>query len=289
MSNKELDTLRQEIDAVDQEIHRLLIRRTELVLSIGDNKRNGDGEQGQAPVYLRTGREAELLRRRLAAHEGPLPRGVVARVWRELIGAACLMQSPFRVAVFAPERSAGYWDLARNHYGSSVSMSLVTSAQGALREVSEGKSLGVLPAWSDGESDPWWPLLVPAGDVTLHVICRLPFYESATGRFENFAAFVVAPFPPEASGDDLSLAVVRVDESVSRARLLDKFKAAGLEARVVAVNNDPGGAGLTNLVELDGYLDGDDRRLAALSENEDGAVTGVAVIGAYARPVGSLV
>src|SRR5262245_23985308 len=59
-----LAALRQQIDAIDQQMHDLLMRRTEAVLGIAAAKR----ESGEA--VLRPAREAQVLRRLLARHKG---------------------------------------------------------------------------------------------------------------------------------------------------------------------------------------------------------------------------
>ena len=62
-----LADLRQEIDRIDDAIHDQLMRRGELQAAIGRAKTGSE-------VYLRPGREAMVLRRLIARHEGRSPR-----------------------------------------------------------------------------------------------------------------------------------------------------------------------------------------------------------------------
>src|SRR5262245_56213674 len=96
-ADKSLDSLRREIDSIDEAMHDLLMRRALL----GNRIRQAKGSGGEAPIY-RPGREAAILRRLIARHSGPLPAAVVVRVWREIIAALTALQGPLSVAVFAP-------------------------------------------------------------------------------------------------------------------------------------------------------------------------------------------
>ena len=61
------NALRQEIDAIDGDLHGLIRRRASLVGEITASKPPGG-------LALRPGREATVMRQRLAAHDGALPR-----------------------------------------------------------------------------------------------------------------------------------------------------------------------------------------------------------------------
>ena len=126
-----LDALRAEIDSIDEQLHRLIMRRADVTLGIGAIK---NASQPNAAL-MRPGRDAEVLRRLAARHEGAFPKSVVIRLWRELIGAVLRLQGPFSVAVYAPEAANGYWDLARDHFGSLTPATAHDSPQQVLNAV----------------------------------------------------------------------------------------------------------------------------------------------------------
>ena len=149
IKDTELDALRREIDEIDARILEAIVARTAVVRRVGEAK-------GGGPI-LRPGREAKVMRALLAGPDTGLPQPVVGRIWRELIAAYCRLQGKLEVAVCAPEKSVGYWDLARDHFGSATRMSLHKSPTVVLRAVSEGDAtVGILPLPQDGEADPWW-------------------------------------------------------------------------------------------------------------------------------------
>src|SRR3954454_5148571 len=78
LQNKTLDELRAKIDQVDDAMHDLLMYRADVTLAIGGAKQ-GTANGALAPA-MRPAREAQILRRLLARHKGPLPPRVIVRV-----------------------------------------------------------------------------------------------------------------------------------------------------------------------------------------------------------------
>ena len=114
MDAPSIDSLRQEIDAIDTELHGLIRRRAEVVGQISATKPAGG-------LALRPGREAQVLRKRLATHDGQFPPGAVYRMWREMMSAFTLIQTPgLKIAICRPADQPGYWDLARDHFGCQI-------------------------------------------------------------------------------------------------------------------------------------------------------------------------
>jgi len=269
----DLDALRREIDEIDARLLAAIAERTAVVRKVGAAK-------GGGPV-LRPGREAQVLRR-LLADEAGLPAPVIGRIWRELIAAYCRLQGPLEIAVCAPEKSVGYWDLARGHFGSATKMSLHKAPAVVLRAVSEDAgTVGILPMPQDGEADPWWRYM-SSGEKTPRVIGRLPFIDNPGARFEDLQAMVVGQVPFDASGDDASWLVVSTSAEISRRSLADHLKSLGLPSQALASHKE-GGAGWYHLLEVDGFVAAGDARLSDFIAKVGGDAH-VAVAGAYARP-----
>src|SRR5436190_12143107 len=143
MDAPKLNALRQEIDAIDGDLHKLIRRRASLVGEISSSKPSGG-------LSLRPGREAEVLRQRLAAHDGAFPAAAVYRMWREMMSAFALMQTPgLKIAICRPLDQPGYWDLARDHFGCQIPLvANDTPAQVLAAVRSSPTTLGVVPAAS---------------------------------------------------------------------------------------------------------------------------------------------
>lgn len=279
-----LADVRHEIDVLDDQIQDLLRRRAEAVERIVIAKRQADVRDA---FFLRTGREAQILRRLLARHHGPLPAAALVRINRELIGSLYHMQAPVNVVVLAPSKSVARWDLARNHYGSTVPMTLCATASSAMRSLSsDPATVGVMPLPEQGEKDPWWPMLASRAAETPRVVGRLPFVPNPRGEFADVGALVVARCPAEASGDDCSLIVLQArDASFSQDRLTAMFAQASLpQGQGLAQHRDSEGL-LRLLVEVPEFVAPEDPRLALLQKAGSGAIVDALAIGSYARPV----
>jgi hypothetical protein len=235
---------------------------------------------------LRPGREAQILRRLLARHRGAFPKPVLVRLWRELLAGSLAIQADLHVAVHAPEKSTGLWDLARDHYGSQTAMSGLRSTGEVLRALADGRStLGVLPV--PGQSDgvePWWRFLAAGEAPVLRIIARLPFGAPGNARNGDSDAFVIGAIEPEASGADRSLYVIETGDDLSRARMLSALGRVSERVNVLAAT-DAKDSAATRLVEFDGWIAGDDARLKDALAGLGGRVLHCTWVGGYALPL----
>lgn len=263
-----LTDLRAEIDALDDAMHALLRRRAAVVARLAQSR-------AKAGVStFRPGREAQVLRRLLGRHEGPLPAGAVVRLWRDIFAVSTGLQGAFTVAVQSgPETER----LAREHFGALTPLRVVPSAASALALVAGGEAaLAVLPLPREEEPAEavWWTGL---DSPRLQVGARLPFWAPA-GTEPAAEALVVMPGAPDPSGIDRSL--LRIEARApdqSRAQLIAALAEAGMAPRQVLTRRGP--AGLYALVEVEGAIAPEDPRLAALPAER------VLPLGCYAVPV----
>jgi chorismate mutase-like protein len=272
-----LDDLRRQIDEIDNAIHDLLMRRTELARQIGLAK-------GQGAVFMRPGREARVLRRLVARHEGPFPKPVITRIWREIISVFTRLQGPFAAAAFAPENGVDLSGITRDHFGSLTPITRFGSEMGVLRAVSSGKAnIGVLPLPEADRGQPWWPKLARSGKASPKIIAQLPFAPLDGGRGDSPQAVVISLAEPEESGDDHGYLIVELDEAVSRGALRTLLSEAGFQVCHVQTWVDSPDRTL-HLIEVEGFLAGDDPRIAALMEETD-SVKQAWSVGSFAVPM----
>lgn len=287
-----ISDLRREIDEVDTALHDLIMRRSELAARIGALKNGGAAPLGEAGAplrvdaasFIRPGREASILRRLVARHHGPLQAAVVVNIWRELMSALLRLQAPFSVAVYAPEQWPGYWDLARDHFGSHTPATAHDSCSQVLSLVIDGHaSVGVLPLPQQDDRDPWWRFLLRRD--APRIIARLPFGDGATQRGPAVEALAVGRVTPEETGRDRSFFVLETTAEISRSALHSALKAALLEPLLVHVSRDPRDpATWLHLIEVEGYVRPDDARLARLAERRAEILRQIWPLGGYAVP-----
>ncbi|HEY4164627.1 MAG TPA: chorismate mutase [Dongiaceae bacterium] len=285
--NDELAALRHEIDAIDTELHDLLMRRTQIAVRVGEVKAKSQ-PIGRTPSegskFVRPAREARILRRLVGRHKGPLPKAVVVRMWREMISALLQVEGPFVVSVFSPAEEPGYWDLARDHYGCRVPLMGFDRLNHAISAVIEGQAtVAVLPLPHEGDQDPWWRRIAIRGAKVPHVIARLPFGDPGNQRSRGLQALVLGTTPNEPSGEDRSLLVAETREAVSRSSFRDALNWAELRPVFIQAFQEADGRE-HHLVEIEGFVAPDDPRLAALTKTL-GAEAWVTPIGGYAVPL----
>ena len=276
-----LDEVRAEIDAIDDAIHDLIVRRTALV---------GQVVAAKGPVsggaVARPGREAAIVRRLVERHSGPFPQSALVRVWREIMSSFVQMQAPLAVAVaLPPEDVLGYWDVARDHFGSITPLLPMNSPMAALRAVVDGTAaFAVLPVPQDDDADPWWRALA-AGDSGAPRIClRLPFV-SATDNYER-GCYVVGTTRTEPTGRDRAALVVELGRDMSRGRLKDQMTAAGLTPISFRSRFDPVLEGASqHFVEVADAIAPGDPRLDQLREALGETFVRAHVVGGWPDPV----
>ena len=278
----DLEDLRRQIDAIDADMHEKIVQRIALIDQVAKAKQSMGGNAHA----MRPSREASMARQLAERHSGQLQTASVIRIWRELINGATALQGPFSVAVCAPERSVGYWDMARNHFGSSVPMTLHTSPSLVMRLVDDVPgAIGLLPFPQNGEEAPWWPALASQSNEQAgpRVIWRLPFFASTTGRFEQLEALAVAKMTPEASGQDATLVAVETQQGVSLARVVEQLGKCGYTPHPLAVHEQSQTGQRLQLFELDGLVSQADEGMQMFQAKLGDDLSRVSILGAYPK------
>ncbi len=281
-----LADLRAQIDRVDAALHDLLRDRAEII----DQVRKIKGKQ---TIYIRPGREAQMLRTLIGRPQGKLPEGLVVRLWREMISGFTLMEGSVKAAVYEPEKGPGLWDHARDHFGAFTPLLETSSASAAIKAVQANKAtIAVVPPPQAGDKDAWWPLLASDKKNVLTVFACLPFETLKPGRSNARkvlpSGLIVGKLYPELTGDDhsfLAMQCVHVPE-VEMRRLLGK---AGYKVRQLLgqTMGRGGSAPVVYLVETEGYVGRSDTRLARIRAMLGSRLQHLAPLGGYAVPMKS--
>lgn len=279
-----LADLRAQIDKIDSVLHDLLRERAEVVDLVRKLK-------GKQHIYIRPGREAQMLRALMGRPQGRLPGGLVVRIWREMISAFTLIEGPMKVAVTAPAKGPDLWDLARDYYGSFTPLIEVPSAVAAIKAVqAEKATLAVVPFPQENDKDAWWPLLAGDKKNVLTVFASMPFETLKAGRSNVRRSMphglIIGKLYPELTGDDnsfLALRCVHTPESEMK-RLFGK---AGYKVRLLLSQTVGRGASAPTLylVETEGYVGRNDTRLSRLRAMLGSRLQHLAPLGGYATPL----
>jgi chorismate mutase / prephenate dehydratase len=275
----DLEQLRRRIDEIDDRLHDLLIERMDVVSGVAAHKRANGALAPHQPA-----REAEIIRRLVGRHHGPLPAAAVVRMWRELLAAATRLQGTFTIAVYAPRNTHSFWDLARDHYGSQTPMLTFGSTAQVIRAVTEGQaSVGVLPMPEEEERDPWWRHLLWDNADAPRVVARLPFGARANARGDGVDGLAIGHGPQLPTGRDRSFFAAENTLDISRGRIFSTLSGLGFTCTFMAACEFADGA--NTLIEFDGFVAGSDPRLERLRAQLGPALTRLVRFGGYAVPL----
>ena len=141
MEKLDLGAIRQQIDSLDERIHRLLNERASLAQQVGISK----SREGRVVDFYRPEREAEVLRMALSRNRGPLRDEEVVRLFREIMSACLAQQEPLKVAFLGPEGTFTQQAVFKQ-FGHSVRALPLPSIEEVFHEVEAGVAdFGVVP------------------------------------------------------------------------------------------------------------------------------------------------
>lgn len=275
-----LNTFRQQIDAIDDQLFALLKERISVVAQVGEFKHRTN--PGRYP--LRPAREAQMIRRVVDTFTSnpPFPPAAAAAIWRLLIGASTSVESPLTVAAFTPDQNNDFYWLAREYFGPSAQFSKHNTIKRVMSDVMDGKaSVGIVPTIQTSDTDYWWMhLLEPAVDAPKIFAC-IPFITPGTRQPTALAFGRIAP---EESGDDTTLMVLEVEHSTSQQRIQAAFTTAMLEATWVQITSFSSDSRY-HLLEIHGFITEASEETNALLSALGNAVIRMTILGAYATPI----
>jgi len=280
-TRSDLEVLRRRIDEIDDRLEDLLIERIAIVSEVAAQKHRAGSIAAHQPA-----REAEIIRRLVERGRGAFPPATLVRMWRELLATTVRLQGAFAVAVYVPSEMPGFWDLARDHYGSHTPMTAHRSTAQVIRAVTEGQAtVGVLPMPQQGEADPWWRHLLSAQDHAPQVIARLPFGARGNARSAGADALAIGRGASQASGRDRTLIATENAEGISRGRVVSLLSELGVSCSILASCEHTDGA--NSLIEIEGFVSASDPRLDRFRARLGPALSRLLPLGGYAVPLGA--
>ena len=196
----DLADLRQEIDRIDEAMHRLLMERGTIIDRLIASKKASKAGLSSA---FRPGREASMMRALAERHGGLLPLDTVEGIWRVIIGTFTYVQSSYSVHADISGGDAPMRDSARFHFGFTVPYVTHPSAAAVIEAVASSRGdLGIFRLDQGATSGAWWRTL--ADKRRPKIIARLPFIERP-GHPAGTPVFVISKPLTDAAVRDVVL------------------------------------------------------------------------------------
>jgi chorismate mutase/prephenate dehydratase len=268
-----LALLRAELDALDERLHDLLMERAAIIERVAR-------DAGKIGTKIRPGREASMLRRLLGRHQGSMPPQTILRFWREIFAGALIIEGGQTIAVSNGDEAAELPALAREHFGPLTPLRRHRNPTQALADVERGAAqVAVLPPPGDAPDGSWWTALTGSG-TKLSVIGKLPFWTKRAEGTPTGEAYLVAAMRPDPSGADRGWIALELSADISRTRITANLTAAGFIPGTIWLHRISD-TDVVALVEVDGLVDDNDKRLRAIA----GLQAPASVIGGFAIPL----
>ncbi|MAT80434.1 MAG: chorismate mutase [Phycisphaerae bacterium] len=135
----DIQELRKRIDEIDARLLELLNERAQVVVSVGETKRDND-----TPIYA-PHRERQVLDKVLKGNVGPLPDRTIEAIWRELMSGSFRLERGVTIGYLGPSGSFSHVAAVR-HFGSSVEFMEFEDISAVFREVMAGNcTYGLVP------------------------------------------------------------------------------------------------------------------------------------------------
>lgn len=154
---RDLDQVRADIDAIDQQLHELINNRARCAQRVADIKMTQvleareRGEPEQEVVYYRPEREAQVLTRIMERNSGPLQDETVAHIFREVMSACLALEKPLQIAFLGPEGTFTQ-AAAIKHFGHAAMCVAQATIGSVFSQVESGEcNYGVVPVENSTE------------------------------------------------------------------------------------------------------------------------------------------
>lgn len=145
-----LNTIRDQIDDLDQQIQLLLNQRALCAKKVADAKLS-TLKEGETAIFYRPEREASVLRKVMDRNQGPISNEEMARLFREVMSVCLALEQPMKIAFLGPEGTFTQ-AAALKHFGHSVKTVPFSSIDEVFREVdADSCHYGVVPVENSTE------------------------------------------------------------------------------------------------------------------------------------------
>lgn len=145
---QQLTEIRNQIDAIDQQIQTLLGQRAECAQKVADIKTQGGQVEA---IFYRPEREAQVLRRVKERNNSLISDHDMARLFREIMSVCLALEQPMKIAYLGPEGSFSHACMVKQ-FGSFAHPYAVSTIESVFEAVERGDvNYGLVPVENSSE------------------------------------------------------------------------------------------------------------------------------------------
>lgn len=201
--DRPIDSLRHEIDALDDELLALIERRLDLAAAIARAKSGEASSEEENELLLRPAREASIIDR-LGAMTRRIPRESITAIWRELMAINLQAQRPVEIALHSTRHRERMHLMARARFGTIIPVRPSASPSEALAKARDGNAIALIEI---AESD-WWTALAEDPELTI--------IDGLLGDGGRGSALAVGRLSPDRLEEERSFSVLDKRELANR-------------------------------------------------------------------------
>lgn len=150
MSAQDLQSLRTQIDTIDEQLLTLFNRRAECAIQVAESKKQ-ELKEGETLQFFRPDREAQVIKRIQKLNQGPLSDKEAGRLIREVMSACLALEQPLKIAYLGPEGTFTQ-AAALKHFGNSVDTVAMSCIPDVFSAVQAGHAdFGLVPVENSTE------------------------------------------------------------------------------------------------------------------------------------------
>lgn len=148
LEKQQLSEIRDQIDAIDEQIQTLITQRAACAQKVADIKTQGGQVEA---VFYRPEREAQVLRAVKDRNQSLLSDNDMARLFREIMSVCLALEQPMKVAYLGPEGSYTHAATIKQ-FGSFVQPHAVSTIDDVFKAVESGRvNYGMVPVENSTE------------------------------------------------------------------------------------------------------------------------------------------
>lgn len=278
MTAPTLKDFRAKIDAIDNQIIKLLSKRMEVVKEVAKFKRKNHYQ-----FFIRFARESDMIKNLQKHCNFGLSKSAIFAIWRKIIASSNALEQELKIIIHNPHNIPDYRYLAEQYYGSFIAIDESKNAKNIISQINSNKvQIGIFAQKAHKNQSSWWIILANNKTET-KIFGLIPPIKKATKNtiYNQNNLYMVANKDAEKSTADNSLLTIKTDKKITQNKILSIIKKTNLRPKILdQTQESKDQKSIWYLIELKGFYTNSCKEIIALASYFD-SKTKIKIIGNY--------